>query len=103
MGKWRAAAGWGAYDAFITVDRNMPFQQNVQTLQLGIIILKAASITYEVRRVFMGFPSELGRAPEQSALPDTDLHKAIGIPTCMGVAVFAIRLPHTPRQHDQLA
>ncbi len=41
----RAASG--AYDAFITVDRNMPFQQNVQTLQLGIIILKAASITYE--------------------------------------------------------
>jgi len=41
----RAASG--AYDAFITVDRNMPFQQNIQSLQLGIIILKARGITYE--------------------------------------------------------
>jgi hypothetical protein len=40
----RAASG--AYDAFITVDRNLPFQQNIQTLQLGIIILKARGITY---------------------------------------------------------
>jgi hypothetical protein len=41
----RAASG--TYDAFITVDRNMPFQQNIQTLQLGILILKARGITYE--------------------------------------------------------
>jgi hypothetical protein len=41
----RAASG--VYDAFITVDRNLPFQQNIQTLQLGIIILKARGITYE--------------------------------------------------------
>jgi hypothetical protein len=41
----RAASG--IYDAFITVDRNLPFQQNIQTLQLGIIILKARGITYE--------------------------------------------------------
>jgi len=37
----------GAYDTFITVDRNLPFQQNIQSLQLGIIILKARGITYE--------------------------------------------------------
>ena len=41
----RAASG--AYDAFITVDRNLPFQQNIQNLQLGIIILKARGIMYE--------------------------------------------------------
>ena len=41
----RAAAD--AYDAFITVDRNLRFQQNIQTLRLGIIILKASGITYE--------------------------------------------------------
>src|SRR3989442_15090139 len=40
----RAASG--AYHAFITVDRNLPFQQNIQNLQLGIIILKARGITY---------------------------------------------------------
>jgi hypothetical protein len=40
----RAASG--AYDAFITVDRNIPFQQNIQPLQLGVIILKARGITY---------------------------------------------------------
>ena len=35
------------FDVLITVDRNLPFQQNVQTLQLGIIILKASGITYD--------------------------------------------------------
>lgn len=41
----RAASG--VYDAFITVDRNLPFQQNIRSLQLGILILKARGITYE--------------------------------------------------------
>lgn len=35
------------FDVLITVDRSLPFQQNIQTLQLGIIILKARGITYE--------------------------------------------------------
>ena len=41
----RAASG--KYDAFITVDRNLPFQQNIQTLQLGVVILNARGITYD--------------------------------------------------------
>ena len=41
----RAASG--KYDAFITVYRNLPFQQNIQTLQLGVVILNARGITYD--------------------------------------------------------
>ncbi len=35
-----------AYDAFITVDRNLPFQQNIQSPKLAVIILSAGGITY---------------------------------------------------------
>ena len=41
----RAASG--NFDVLITVDRNLPFQQNIQTLQLGIIILATRGIRYE--------------------------------------------------------
>ena len=31
------------FDAFITVDRNLAFQQNVSTLSLAVIVLRARS------------------------------------------------------------
>jgi Domain of unknown function (DUF5615) len=34
------------FDVFITVDRNLPFQQNVRSFQVGIVMLKAPGITY---------------------------------------------------------
>ena len=37
------AAAEAGFQAFVTVDQNMPFQQNVSKLALGIIILVAKS------------------------------------------------------------
>jgi len=33
------------YDVLITVDRNLPFQQNISSLQIGILILMGKGIT----------------------------------------------------------
>jgi hypothetical protein len=40
----RAAAG--KYEVLITVDRNLPFQQNIDSLQIAVIILTSKGITY---------------------------------------------------------
>ena len=40
----RAAAG--QYDVLITVDRNLPFQQNIGSLPIAILIIDAGGITY---------------------------------------------------------
>ena len=40
----RAASG--KYDVLITVDRNLSFQQNISSLQIAVLILMAAGITY---------------------------------------------------------
>jgi hypothetical protein len=40
----RAASG--EYDVLITVDRNLPFQQNISSLQLAALVLVAGGITY---------------------------------------------------------
>ena len=40
----RAVAG--KYDVLITVDRNLPFQQNIDSLQIAILILTSTGITY---------------------------------------------------------
>jgi len=40
----RAAAD--KYDALITVDRNLPFQQNIGSLQIAVLILISTGITY---------------------------------------------------------
>jgi len=34
------------FDALITVDRNLPFQQNVRSLQIAVVILISQGITY---------------------------------------------------------
>jgi hypothetical protein len=33
----------GSFDAFITIDGNLPLQQNVQALPFGVVVLKARS------------------------------------------------------------
>jgi hypothetical protein len=40
----RAASG--NFDVLITVDRNLPFQQNIGSLQIAVLILMAQGITY---------------------------------------------------------
>jgi hypothetical protein len=40
----RAAAG--TYDALITVDKNLKYQQNIRNLQIAVIVLVARSTTY---------------------------------------------------------
>jgi hypothetical protein len=33
----------GQFDVFVTMDQNIPFQQNVPALKLGVVVLRAAS------------------------------------------------------------
>jgi hypothetical protein len=40
----RAASG--NFDVLITVDRNLPFQQNIGSLQIAVLILMSQGITY---------------------------------------------------------
>ena len=42
-GKLLALAGC-AFDAFITVDKNLPYQQNLATLPVAVIVLDSVSI-----------------------------------------------------------
>ena len=41
---WRAAEG--DFDVLITVDRNLPFQQNLGSLQIAVLIIMAEGVTY---------------------------------------------------------
>ncbi len=40
----RAASG--KFDVLITVDRNLPYQQNMRSLQIAVLILMSRGITY---------------------------------------------------------
>ena len=40
----RAASG--KFDVLITVDRNLPYQQNIYSLQIAVLILVSRGITY---------------------------------------------------------
>jgi predicted nuclease of predicted toxin-antitoxin system len=35
------------YDVLITVDRNLPYQQNIRSLQLGVLVIRAGGVTYD--------------------------------------------------------
>ena len=35
------------FDVLITVDRNLPFQQNINTLQIAIVVIDAGGVTYD--------------------------------------------------------
>ena len=41
----RTAAG--NYDVFITVDQNLPFQQNIGSLEIAVLVLVAGGIKYD--------------------------------------------------------
>ena len=45
-GQLLRAAAAGSYDVLITVDRNLPFQQNIGSLQIAVLILMSTGITY---------------------------------------------------------
>ena len=59
----RAASG--RYDVLITVDRNIPFQQNISSLQITLLILTAPGITYADLKPFV--PQVLEQLPEMRA------------------------------------
>ncbi len=40
-------AASASYDALITVDRNLEYQQNIRALEIAVVILAAAGTTYE--------------------------------------------------------
>ena len=35
------------YDVLITVDRNLPYQQNIHSLPMAVLIIEAGGITYD--------------------------------------------------------
>jgi hypothetical protein len=49
------------YDVLITVDRNLPFQQNISSLRIGVLILMGTGITYADLRPLV--PQLLARLP----------------------------------------
>ena len=46
-------AAAGQYDALVTVDQNIQYQQNLKTVALAIIVLKAKRSTYPMLRPLM--------------------------------------------------
>ena len=40
-------AAVGQFDAFITIDKNLPAQQNLQRLEIGVVVLEAHSNRYQ--------------------------------------------------------
>lgn len=72
----RAASG--QYDVLVTVDRNLPFQQNIAALQIAVLILLGGGITYEdlkplipqvLQKVSSMRPGEIHRIGIQSSNP----------------------------------
>lgn len=43
----------GKYDVFVTVDQNLPYQQNIQSLNISVLILAAKKNTYRALRPLM--------------------------------------------------
>jgi len=51
------------FDAFVTVDRNLAFQQNVQGLRIAVVVLQAKSNRLgDIRRLVPGLLSKLDSA-----------------------------------------
>lgn len=50
------------FDAFVTMDRNLEFQQNLKSLKLGVVILRAPSNAYAVVAPLMSDLNEVLRS-----------------------------------------
>jgi hypothetical protein len=50
-----------AFDVFVTVDRNLPSQQNLSAFRIAVVVLVAARIEFEVLQRLM--PEVLGQLP----------------------------------------
>jgi predicted nuclease of predicted toxin-antitoxin system len=46
-------AASGQYDVLVTVDQNLQYQQNLKTLAIAIIVLKAKRSTYPMLKLLM--------------------------------------------------
>ncbi|MEN9840493.1 MAG: hypothetical protein RL376_293 [Verrucomicrobiota bacterium] len=55
-------AASGRFDAFVTVDKNMPHQQNLRAIPFAVIVLRARSNRYEHTAPLMA--ELLARLPE---------------------------------------
>jgi predicted nuclease of predicted toxin-antitoxin system len=61
----RLIAASGQFDIFLTMDKNLPHQQQLETLPFGVVILRAASNSFEHTRPLM--PEFLRRLEEFKA------------------------------------
>ena len=52
------------FDAFVTMDRNLEFQQNLKSLRLGVVILRATSNAYAAVAPLMPQLNEVLRSIE---------------------------------------
>ncbi|HEX7318438.1 MAG TPA: DUF5615 family PIN-like protein [Pyrinomonadaceae bacterium] len=52
-GRLLQAGADGQYDALITVDQNLRYQQNLETLPVSVIVLSAGRSTYPVLKPLM--------------------------------------------------
>ncbi|HEX8844590.1 MAG TPA: DUF5615 family PIN-like protein [Pyrinomonadaceae bacterium] len=46
-------AAFGQYDALVTVDQNIQYQQNLKELAIAVIVLKAGRSTYSTLKLLM--------------------------------------------------
>jgi hypothetical protein len=46
-------AASGQYDVLVTVDRNLQYQQNMKTLALAVVVLRAKRSTYPLLKPLM--------------------------------------------------
>lgn len=58
------------FDAFVTMDRNLEYQQNLQSLKLGVVVLRAQSNAYSVVASLLPQVNEVLR----SIKPGTVMH-----------------------------
>jgi len=46
-------AASGQYDVLVTVDQNLQYQQNLKTLAIAVVVLKAKRSTYPILKLLM--------------------------------------------------
>ena len=58
-----------SFEAFVTVDKNMPFQQNLQTLPIALVVLDAISNELNALLPLLGrLEAELGALEPKSCV-----------------------------------
>jgi hypothetical protein len=63
-----AVAAESQFDAFLTVDKKLEFEQNLKSLPLPIVILDALTNSFETVQIFVPIVQRLLAAPLQKRL-----------------------------------